>query len=165
MMFSRRLLVWLRGFVAFPLLVQAVDAQTIRGSLIDSLTSQPIDNAFVVLRDSNSFEVTRSITNARGAFSLAAPGPGAYVLRTERIGFGSTEAELGFLDSTKTLEVSVRVNPIVIRPDLFFYYAPDAATFFSDAFLSQHCFNLQRGDEHPGLIGLRFEPIWGAYDP
>jgi hypothetical protein len=261
MMFSHRQLVLLRGFVAFPLLAQAANAQTIRGSLIDSLTSQPIDNAFVVLRDSNSIEVTRSITNGRGGFSLAAPGPGAYVLRTERIGFGSTEAYLGYLDSAETREVTVRVNPIVIRlgaitvagdsnecrvhgeqglatatvweearkvlaavvwgesqrfftyhtrkysrrlnrwqsveretdslfignrvvlfrsraaqelqehgyavirPDSFFYYAPDAATFFSDAFLSQHCFNLHRDDEHPGLIGLRFEPIRGRTIP
>jgi hypothetical protein len=52
-----------------------------------------------------------------------------------------------------------------IRPDSFFYYAPDAAAFFSDAFLSQHCFNLHRDDDYPDLIGLQFEPIRGRELP
>jgi len=187
--------------------------------------------------------------------------PGQYGLRTERIGFRSTEVALGRLGPNETREITIRVNQIVIRldsitvtgdakecrihgeqglatatvweearkvlaavvwgesqryftyhtrryerrldrrkrveretdslfignrvvlfrsrpardlqeygyavirPDSFFYYAPDAAAFFSDAFLSQHCFNLQRDDDHPDLIGLQFEPVRGRELP
>ena len=37
------------------------------------------------------------------------------------------------------------------------YYAPDAGTFLSDAFLDTHCFGLRKGDG--GRIGLTFQPL------
>ena len=37
------------------------------------------------------------------------------------------------------------------------YYAPDAGTFLSEAFLETHCFGLREGDG--GRIGLTFEPL------
>lgn len=39
------------------------------------------------------------------------------------------------------------------------YYAPDAGVLLSDAFVGDHCFQYARSSrEHPGLVGLRFEP-------
>ena len=48
-----------------------------------------------------------------------------------------------------------------VRPtdSLHMYYAPDAATLLSDAFLDTHCFGLREG--HAGRIGLTFEPLPG----
>ncbi|HYN83024.1 MAG TPA: carboxypeptidase regulatory-like domain-containing protein [Gemmatimonadaceae bacterium] len=40
------------------------------------------------------------------------------------------------------------------------YYAPDARTFLSDAFMRTHCLRLaEPNSERPGLIGLAFEPV------
>ena len=43
------------------------------------------------------------------------------------------------------------------------YYAPDAETLLSDAFLETHCFGLQHGDG--GRIGLSFRPLPGRKVP
>lgn len=43
------------------------------------------------------------------------------------------------------------------------YYAPDAETLLSDAFLDTHCFGLQEGDGD--RIGLAFEPLPGRRVP
>ncbi len=39
------------------------------------------------------------------------------------------------------------------------YYAPDAAALLSEAFLDGHCFRAIRTANHPGLVGLGFEPL------
>lgn len=43
-----------------------------------------------------------------------------------------------------------------------YYFAPDERVLLSDVFLDGHCFRLRRADEHPGLVGLAFEPIEGG---
>jgi hypothetical protein len=45
------------------------------------------------------------------------------------------------------------------------YYAPDAEVFFSDVFLSQHCFKLKRDNDYQGMVGLEFEPTKGRDVP
>jgi hypothetical protein len=230
-------------------------AQTVHGRLIDQTTSQFIHHAFVVLLDSSGVEVSRAITDHGGVFEIDAPGPGAYVLRTERIGFQSIAAVIGTLGAAETGEIDIHVEPIVIhldsitvtgdagefrvhgqqglatatvweearkvlaavawgesqrlfiyhtstyerwldrrgrvvretdslhlgdrvvlfrslparelqehgyasiRADSFIYYVPDAATFFSDEFLSHHCFSLERSRDYPEMVGLAFEPV------
>src|SRR3990172_5426032 len=40
------------------------------------------------------------------------------------------------------------------------YYAPDAEVLLGDGFVNTHCFNVRDGgNEHPGLVGLVFEPV------
>jgi len=39
------------------------------------------------------------------------------------------------------------------------YYSPDAAVFFSDAFLDTHCFSVEGHRSDSTLVGLRFEPV------
>ena len=39
------------------------------------------------------------------------------------------------------------------------YYSPDAAVFFSDAFLDTHCFSVEQQRTDSTLVGLRFEPV------
>lgn len=38
------------------------------------------------------------------------------------------------------------------------YYGPDASVLLSDLFLRTHCFRLTRSKDHPGSVGLSFEP-------
>jgi hypothetical protein len=49
-----------------------------------------VSGTYIVLLDADSLEITRSITNALGVFLIPAFRPGAYRLRTERIGYRST---------------------------------------------------------------------------
>jgi hypothetical protein len=116
MLFNRQL-ISIPGLLLASIATTILDAQTIRGQLIDAVTSRTIDRAFVVLQDSNTTEVARVITDSRGSFSLRAPGPGTYVLRTERIGFGSTAIEIRAVGAAEVRDVSIRVNPIVVRLD------------------------------------------------
>ncbi len=41
------------------------------------------------------------------------------------------------------------------------FYAPDETVLLSEQFSSTHCFHLVREGEHPGLIGVAFEPAPG----
>ncbi len=41
------------------------------------------------------------------------------------------------------------------------FFGPDAALLTSNAFLEHHCFWVTRQPEHPGLVGLAFEPLPG----
>lgn len=45
------------------------------------------------------------------------------------------------------------------------YFAPDAAALLSDSFQEGHCFRLVRDEEHPGLLGLGFEPVGRSSTP
>ncbi|HEX8692038.1 MAG TPA: carboxypeptidase regulatory-like domain-containing protein [Longimicrobium sp.] len=43
--------------------------------------------------------------------------------------------------------------------DSLVYDAPDAQVLLSDEFLEHHCFRVEESAEHPGWIGLAFEPV------
>jgi hypothetical protein len=50
--------------------------------------------------------------------------------------------------------------------DSLAFHAPDAATLLSTAFVDHHCFALvENAAEHPGELGLAFEPVRGATRP
>jgi hypothetical protein len=40
-------------------------------------------------------------------------------------------------------------------------FAPNSDVLLSESFLDTHCFYLRRDDEHPGQVGLVFEPVRG----
>src|SRR5262249_21306643 len=45
------------------------------------------------------------------------------------------------------------------------FYGPDAYVLTAPAFLSQHCFRLERRKDRPNLLGLGFEPVRGRRLP
>lgn len=65
-------------------------AQTIRGTVVDQ-TNRPVSGVLVLMLDSASNQVARSLSNERGEFRVASgQGAGSYRLRTLRIGFKPT---------------------------------------------------------------------------
>lgn len=92
-------------------------AQTIRGIMVDTTTSTPIDRAFVVLLDTAGTEVARTLTDAAGAFSVRAPGAGSFQLRSERIGVRSHLSDPFELAAGETRDIEMGVAPVVIRLD------------------------------------------------
>lgn len=53
---------------------------------------------------------------------------------------------------------------IEARGDTVRYHAPDAQVLLSDRFLDGYCFRTHLDREHPGQVGLAFEPARGAGD-
>jgi hypothetical protein len=73
------------------LLAGPLRAQSVSGTFVDQ-GGAPIAAARVTLADEAGRTVHSALTDARGGFSLRAPGPGRFVLRAERIGYASTSS-------------------------------------------------------------------------
>lgn len=234
----------------------ALKAQSVRGTLVDGTSGQPIPSAFVTLVNEQGLEVARTLTGAGGTFLLMAPLAGSYRVRSKRIGYRLTESPPLALADSQTIEYRLEVEavpvelPAVIvraRPqcgakaaepatvaqlweearealaavqwtegqaalrytatsfqrmlplkgrrvqlewdsawsgvgrrafgavpaeqleregyvvaaagDSLDYYGPDAEVLLGDVFVATHCFSARDGGpEHPGLVGLAFEP-------
>ena len=102
------------------LLTAALDAQTVTGRLLEQLTNRPIVAAFVLLIGTDSTEVGRSLTDGLGRFSLQAPGPGSYALKSAVIGFRSTITPRFDLPAGQDVEVDFAIPGVpVTLPTLF----------------------------------------------
>src|SRR5260370_30564892 len=92
----------------------ALAAQTIRGQFGDSVTRAPLSGAFLTLVDSGGSERARAITDVAGQFTLTAPEPGTYRLRSKRIGFRPYFSPALTLHSGETTTYNAAVDPIPI---------------------------------------------------
>ncbi len=101
--------------IAWVLLPAPAQPQVLRGELVDSVTSLPIDAAFVVLLDASGVERARILTDGLGRFVLRAPEPGGYRLRSERIGYRSVLSPLFELDDGSRIEYQLRVPAAFLR--------------------------------------------------
>ncbi len=84
-------------------------AQTIRGQVVDSISGTPVDRGFIVVVDESGQELQRVLTTTQGRFTVQVVQPGAYRLRSERIGFRVWQSALLRLDAGHTYEV----NPLI----------------------------------------------------
>ncbi len=101
------------GVLTSPLPAQS---QTIRGRVMESQSIQPVEFAGVMLLDTTFTAVAGTATNAIGAFTLEVPGPGAYYVLTESLGYSSSIdgiLELGEGGSV-TVEIYLKPKPIVL---------------------------------------------------
>jgi hypothetical protein len=101
------------GLLAEPLPAQA---QTVRGRVLESQGVSPVVSAGVVLLDTTFVSVAGTATNANGAFTLEAPGPGAYYVLTEALGYSPSID--GILELSEggsiTVEIYLKPRPIVL---------------------------------------------------
>ena len=75
--------------------------------------------------------------------------------RSTRTGYGETPFK-----SLPGEELLGRGYVVTGPRDTVDYYAPDAEVLLGDAFVNTHCFTAKDGgNEHPGLVGLVFEPL------
>ena len=72
------------GFVSYP---ESLSAQEVNGVVTTNENGERVEGSMIVLIDAGGEVVDRSLTDARGAFSLEADAPGSHTLRVERIGF------------------------------------------------------------------------------
>lgn len=93
----------------------ALAGQVVEGQVVDTITGQPIGNGFVVLLDGTGTEVARWLSGPGGRFSIRAPGPGRYRVRSERIGYRVTESTPFELVPGQTLTYLLQVSPLPIH--------------------------------------------------
>jgi hypothetical protein len=75
------------AFVAVTAIPCALSGQTVRGTVADKASGQPIAGVSVALLDMSQAVVGLEITSDSGVYLLSAPSPGAYLVRAQRIGF------------------------------------------------------------------------------
>lgn len=92
-----------------------VQAQAVRGELVDRGTNRPIEGAFVALLDEAGLEVARALTSLGGTFLLRAPAPGTYRLRSKRIGFGPSESPPLALPDSQTVAYRLEVEAVPVQ--------------------------------------------------
>ena len=103
-------------------------AQTVRGTVTDPDYHRPVTGAVVVLMDTLSAPVDSTRTDSAGAFVLAAPGPGPYIIHVTRTGYlswsGRLELPAGAVDRAIEMPListrAARVMGEVIRREAAF---------------------------------------------
>jgi hypothetical protein len=93
-------------------LAATLDAQTVQGQVIDSVTAQPVHGLELVMLDAQGDTVAVTKTNAEGRFTLSAP-VGTYSLRCRCIGHKPRQMQL---EITGDQSLTIRVAPLGIRP-------------------------------------------------
>jgi hypothetical protein len=94
---------------AMSVLPALANAQTIRGSVVDRADSASVPGVVVLLIDAGGGVAARALTNERGEFRLPAGSPGAYRLRTLRIGFRPVTSEPVMLAAGQELTQQILV--------------------------------------------------------
>jgi predicted small secreted protein len=70
----------------------SASAQTVRGTVTDSLTGAPVRDALVVLVGNDGASHGRALSLDAGTYAIAAPTAGRYSIRTKRIGYRAVES-------------------------------------------------------------------------
>ncbi len=91
-----------------------LEAQVIRGRLLDTDGATGIGGAMVSLVDGRGAEAARNLTRSNGLFQLDAPASGRYRVRADRIGYATTLSDFVDLSpgDTLALELVAQVQPI-----------------------------------------------------
>jgi hypothetical protein len=85
------------------------------GQVLDAATAAPVGEGFVVLLDEQGREIARTLTAADGRFTIRAPRPGRYRLRSERIGYVAFVAPAFTLEQDQTLRQQLPVTALAVQ--------------------------------------------------
>jgi Carboxypeptidase regulatory-like domain len=91
-----------------------LEAQTVRGQLVDSISRAPVAGAFLTLVDERGVERARAITNDAGQFVVTAPAAGTYHVRSKLIGFRPYVSPALALKSGETTTYNAAIDPIPV---------------------------------------------------
>lgn len=115
-------------------------AQTVRGTVVDSVTAQPLASVSVELTDADSQVVARASTDAAGGFVLQAPALGSYRLRVSRIGYRPFESA-AVLNSIGETSLGIRLAPAAVE------LAPVTVEAAQDEFLRNRGYYMRKESE------------------
>jgi len=97
------------------MLASNLEAQVVRGQVVDSSTATPVGTGFVVLLDETGTEVSRTLSSSDGRFVLEAPGGGVFRLRSERIGYRASESAPFSITAGATIDYTLSVAALPVR--------------------------------------------------
>ncbi len=95
----------------------ALDAQTLKGTVLDAVTGEPVMLAQVSLLEEGRREVAADLASLGGVFELEAPSGGVYFLFVRRDGYQTLLDGLFELGSDGVVEVRVGLTPEPIELD------------------------------------------------
>lgn len=100
--------------LALSLAPLPLGAQTIVGRVLDEANNDPVEGVVVKLVDRDGDEMARVMTDTGGAFTLAPPEAGEYILVAERFGYVDTRSPLLALvvEGDASLELMISPAPI-----------------------------------------------------
>ena len=102
----------------------ALEAQTIRGTLLERDSNRPINLGFVALLTEAGDSITSTITNRMGRFELVSPDPGSFLLLAAALGHRETTVGVFELGEGGELAVEFRtpvealtLNGLLVQAD------------------------------------------------
>ncbi len=90
--------------------------QTVRGSVYELATGEPVRGGFVLLIGEDGAEVARVLTDALGRFTVVGPRSGRYRLKTVAVGRVGWESEVFELtvNEERTVDVTMSMLPVAL---------------------------------------------------
>ena len=101
---------WTAAVVALTMSALEVQAQVVRGVITERVSGARVPGVVVSIAsigDSQPGGIRHTLTNARGEYAVALPGPGAYLLNAKRIGVARFEAPAFDLRSGETKRLDI----------------------------------------------------------
>ena len=106
---------WLLAFVAAT--TAPASAQTIRGTLLDTETNEPIPLGLVMMFHESGDSITATMSDEHGAFVVASPEPGSFVLLAGALGYHETPAGVFELGEGGSISVRYGLRPRPVELD------------------------------------------------
>lgn len=98
-------------------LASSLEAQVIRGRIVDATHGQPIALGGALLLDRDQNPVAEALADSVGRFVLAAPGAGEYYLVGHSLGYSQTVSSLlGVGEDEYSLELELEPDPFQFDP-------------------------------------------------
>lgn len=88
-----------------------LDAQTLRGRIVDETNGQPVPTAGVSVLDLDQRNLASALADSLGRYVLVVPGPGQYRLLVERLGYSDFLTPVLEVGSAEEYEVDLPLVP------------------------------------------------------
>jgi hypothetical protein len=112
---------------------RSVDAQVVRGQVIQARDSSAVPAVVVQLLDATGTVVGRTLSDDRGQFRLVARAPGVHRIRTLRIGFRPVTSTPLHLESGKDVSRTIALAAVPLTLDAVSVSARNACRVYADA--------------------------------
>ncbi len=124
-----------------------LQAQTIRGQLVDAENGAPVGLAGVFILGADRDLLVRAASDMDGFYSVEAPTAGAFYLYVQRIGYFENETPLFRAEANRTYSVDVEMRPEPFRVDAL------SVTVGNEEL--ENFLTLRLGENPNGLFGYR----------
>ncbi len=112
---SRRALVVLVAAFSLGGALAPVEAQTLRGRILDSVTREPVMLAYVGLITEGQSMAVAALADTEGVFEVTAPDPGQYFIYISRTGYETLMDGVFELGEDGVFDVQIGLKPMPVE--------------------------------------------------